>query len=138
VINWLVIRGLRERGGHNARLAEGLRRSTLDMIEQGADAHEVRHAAMRLMEANSVGEEFTTPSRRQYRHGWLWDSAIAAMSWPLIPIKPELSATATREEDSPAFCEYFHPNTGQPLGAPRVTWTASLYLELLHLEEAPE
>ncbi|HEX8229794.1 MAG TPA: trehalase family glycosidase [Chloroflexia bacterium] len=133
VTNWLVIRGLRERGGHDARLAEVLRRSTLTMIEQEEDAGEVRHAAMQLMEVNSVGEEFTTPSRRQYRHGWLWDSAIAAMSWPLVPMKPDVSATAPGEENNTAFCEYFHPYTGQPLGAPRMTWTASLYLELQHM-----
>ncbi|MDQ5825263.1 MAG: hypothetical protein M3441_13805 [Chloroflexota bacterium] len=133
VTNWLVIRGLRERGGHDARLAEAVRRSTLAMIEQGAEADEVRHAAMRLMEANSVGEEFTTPSRRQYRHGWLWDSAIVAASWPMVPIMPEVSVTAANEEDGPTFWEYFHPHTGQTLGAPRMTWTASLYLELLHM-----
>ncbi|HEX8596929.1 MAG TPA: trehalase family glycosidase [Chloroflexia bacterium] len=133
VTNWLVIRGLRERGGVYARLAEALRQSTLAMIEQGAEAGGVRDEAMRLMEANSVGEEFTTPSRRQYPHGWLWDSAIAAASWPLVAVKPEGSATAAGEEDGPAFWEYFHPYTGQPLGAPRMTWTASLYLELLHL-----
>jgi hypothetical protein len=135
VTNWLVIRGLRERGGEHARLAEALRRSTLVMIEQGADADEVRRAAMRRMEANSVGEEFTTPSPQQYRHGWLWDSAIAAMSWPLVSEQPGGGTAGGPGEESHGSWEYYHPFTAQPLGAPGMTWTASLYLELLHMGE---
>ncbi len=134
ITNWLVIRGLRERphldGG---ALAEVLRRSTLDTISEGQDAGVVREAATALMEANSVGEEFTTPSRRQYQHGWLWDSAIVAANWPLVPGKPGANGPAP---DAPGFWEYYHPQTGAPLGAAHMTWTASLYLELLHLGES--
>jgi hypothetical protein len=103
------------------------------MIEEGAEAEEARRAAALCMEANSVGEEFTTPSRRQYQHGWLWDSAIAAASWPLVPTKPGASEGAPTADSTPRFYEYYHPHTGEPLGAARMTWTASLYLELLHM-----
>jgi hypothetical protein len=136
VTNRLVIRGLRERespGGPSA--ADALRQSTLRMIEEGLDPEDVRQAAMRLMEANSVGEDFTTPSRRQYQHGWLWDSAIVAAGWPLVAEKPEVGAAARAGEGKPGFWEYYHPTTGEPLGAQYMTWTASLYLELLDITQ---
>ncbi len=138
VTNWLVMRGLSERGGLDGpALAETLRQSTLRMIAEGLDTDVVREAAISLMEANSVGEDFTTPSRRQYQHGWLWDSAIVAASWPLVPDKPDVigngGSGGSGEQSSPGFWEYYHPQTGAPLGAVRMTWTASLYLELLHL-----
>ena len=128
VTNWLIIRGLRERGSETASLAETLRQSTLRMIAEGLDPEGVGQAAARLMEANSVGEDFTTPSRRQYQHGWLWDSAIVASSWPLVADRP-----AANVDDNPGFWEYYHPATGEPLGARYMTWTASLYLELLSM-----
>ena len=130
VTNWLIVRGLREReDAHVPVLAETLRQSTLDMIAEGLNAEQVRQAAVRLMEANSVGEDFTTPSRRQYQHGWLWDSAIVAASWPLVEDGPN----AGTDEEKPGFWEYYHPATGAPLGARYMTWTASLYLELLDM-----
>lgn len=132
VTNWLVVRGLMERGSAAGRaLAEALRRSTLRMIEEGLDPQVVRQAAMRMMEANSAGEDFTTPSRRQYQHGWLWDSAIVAASWPLVSDKPDVGADPG--QGRPGFWEYYHPATGEPLGARHMTWTASLYLELLDI-----
>ena len=136
VTNWLVVRGLEEcenKEGH--KLAGALRDSTLRMVEEGIDPDEVRDAAMRLMEANSVGEDFTTPSQRQYQHGWLWDSAIVAASWPLVDKKPAVSNSEMKPESAskPGFWEYYHPGTGAPLGAASMTWTASLYLELRHM-----
>ncbi|HEX8220156.1 MAG TPA: trehalase family glycosidase [Chloroflexia bacterium] len=133
VTNWLIIRALRARDNElSQRLAGALRRSTLAMIEGGAGVERTRRAAVLCMEANSVRDEFTTPSRRQYQHGWLWDSAIAAACWPLVPTKPAPTEAAA-ENATPGFWEYYHPHTGEPLGAPCMTWTASLYLELLHM-----
>jgi hypothetical protein len=132
VTNWLIVRGLRERETAGARaLSETLRQSTLRMIAESLDPAEVRHAAVRLMEANSVGEDFTTPSRRQYQHGWLWDSAIVAASWPLVTEKPDVGDLT--DDATPGFWEYYHPQTGEPLGARYMTWTASLYIELLDI-----
>ena len=80
------------------------------------------------LERHSFGEAFTTPSRQQYAHAWLWDSAIVAASWPLVGDKP---APRAPQPGDPGFWEYYEPATGAPLGAAPMTWTASLYLELL-------
>ncbi len=124
VTNWLVILGLRERG---LPLVEELRARTLRMISEGADEKRVHRAAIGVMEQNSFGEEFTTPSTRQYAHAWLWDSTIVAVSWPLVRNKPTARAP---QEDDPGFWEYYDPLAGTPLGAAHMTWTASLFLEL--------
>lgn len=124
VTNWLVYRGLRE---HDSSLAEELRVRTLKMIAEGVDDSVARQAAMQVMERHSYGEEFTTPSNKQYAHAWLWDSAIVAVSWPLLEEKPSVLDI----EGKPGFWEYYHPSTGEPLGAAPMTWTASLYLEML-------
>lgn len=124
VTNWLLWRGLCERG---STCAETLRQSTLEMISEGVDLAVSREAACRVMERNSVGEAFTTPSTRQYQHAWLWDSAIVASSWPLVSEKPDVLPP---QESEPGFWEYYEPHTGAPLGAAHMTWTASLFLEL--------
>lgn len=123
VTNWLVYLGLRERG---LPLADKLRLRTLKMIAEGVDDATTRSAAIDIMERHSYGEEFTTPSNRQYAHAWLWDSAIVAMSWPLVAEKP----ASIGSPEKPGFWEYYHPHTGEPLGASPMSWTASLYLEL--------
>lgn len=128
VTNWLIWRGLRER---RSPLTGKIQSATLDMIAQGQGYDSVAQEAAALMEANSEGKDdmmYTTPSRRQYRHAWLWDSAITATCWPHVSEKPQITAQAP---EMPGFWEYFHPYTGQPLGAPRMTWTAALFLDLL-------
>jgi hypothetical protein len=125
VTNWLVLRGLRERGLPEAG---SLRARTLRMIAEGARPEQARRAAIDVLERHSFGEAFTTPSRQQYAHAWLWDSAIVAASWPLVGDKP---APAEPQPGAPGFWEYYEPATGEPLGAAPMTWTASLYLELL-------
>ncbi len=129
VTNWLVLDGLRER---RLPAAEQLRRSTVQVIAEGVPLDDATKLAMQVMEANSAGrdgEEYTTPSTSQYRHAWVWDSAIAAISWPYIAEKPaRLEPNALK----PGFWEYYHPLTGAPLGAKHMTWTASLFLDLLH------
>ena len=134
VTNWLVLRGLQETASLQAhQVAEELRSRTLAMIaERNSDGEAVRQAAMETLELNSVGEDFTTPSRKQYAHGWLWDSAIVAISWPSVEDKP--GPYIPREND-PRFWEYYHPHTGEPLGAPLMSWTASLFIELQDMGE---
>jgi neutral trehalase len=128
VTNWLVIRGLRER---NSSMAEELRLSTLKMIAEGADAAVARRRAMQVLELNSLGEQFTTPSKKQYAHAWLWDSAIVALSWPAVAEKPQ---SYSPQAGDPKFWEYYHPRTGEPLGAPLMSWTASLLIELRDID----
>ena len=128
VTNWLVWKGLSER--HSAA-AEHIRRSTLDVIAEGIPLGDAAKLAMDIMEANSAGrggEEYTTPSTSQYRHAWLWDSAIAAISWLLVEEKPAMIELNTFK---PGFWEYYHPVTGAPLGAKHMTWTASIFLDML-------
>src|SRR5204863_5983305 len=103
------------------------REISLNMIAEGADRDALRQAAMGVMELNSFGDELTTPSKKQYAHAWLWDSAIVALSWPLVADKPE---PYIPQPGDPLFWEYYHPHTGVPLGAPLMSWTASLFLEL--------
>src|SRR5204863_3135668 len=105
VTNWLVTRGLRERG---SSLAEELRARTLEMVAEGSGEDALRRAAMGVMERNSFGEEFTAPSKQQYAHGWLWDSAVVALSWPAVTARPRTYAPRPGE---PGFWEYYHPRT---------------------------
>ena len=128
VTNWLVWRGLRERGH---ALAADIRSSTLDMTSEGVTYEEVAHAAMSVMRANSAGEggeEYTTPSTRQYRHAWLWDSAITAVAWPRVREEPP---PHDLRPGRPGFWEYYQPLTGEPLGAAYMTWTAAVFLDML-------
>jgi hypothetical protein len=124
VTNWLIIEGLRSR---RPDLAERLRQSTLAMIAERREPETLREAAGRLLVRNSYRDGFTTPSGQQYAHGWLWDSALVAMSWPLVT---EGVGQKTQVSE-PRFWEYFEPFTGEPLGAPEMSWTASLFLEML-------
>jgi glycogen debranching enzyme len=134
VTNWLVLEGLNEREA--TALHDSLIPSTVGMIAEGVSIEEACRAAARVLELNSIGEEYTTPSRKQYAHAWLWDSAIVAVSWPLVEQKPEPYAPG--EEPHPGFWEYYHPHTGEPLGARLMSWTASLFLELAHLSRNRE
>ena len=85
------------------------------------------------MQLNSVGGRTTTPSRGQYQHAWLWDSAVAAVGWAQVAEQPDpLDPTSA----GPLFWEYYHPQTGEPLGAQLMTWTAAVYLDLLSPEAA--
>lgn len=127
VTNWLILLALRQ---HDPQAAEDLRQRTLRMIAEGINHDHARHSAIVVLRQNSFGEEFTTPSTRQYQHGWLWDSAIVAATWPLIETEPQLHHASS---PSPGFWEYYHPHTGAPLGAPQMTWTASLFLEMLNM-----
>ena len=128
VTNWLIFESLRERG---SPAAEQIRRSTLQVIAEGVPLDDAAKLAMEVMEANSAGrdgEEYTTPSTSQYSHAWLWDSAIAAIGWLHVEGKPVRTELDARK---PGFWEYYHPVTGAPLGARHMTWTASLFLEML-------
>lgn len=160
VTNWLMVEGLTK---YDGEMAEALRASTIRTIEQNrkATAERIRALAASLMMHNSYADRFTTPSRTQYRHGWFWDSCLAAIGWVHVPEKPagrefwdtvSTRFLALREKAGPGraqmdvaeeldcvlFSEYFVPEAtgeypaGAPIGAPLMTWTASLYLDLTH------
>ena len=126
VPNWLLVRALADR---RPEVADQLRERTLAMIAEGEENPGTwRERAEQLMDFNSVAARTTTPSRGQYQHAWLWDSAIAAVGWTHVDDKP---APFDPASDGPRFWEYFHPFTGEPLGAKLMTWTAAVFLDLL-------
>jgi hypothetical protein len=160
VTNWLVHEGLKK---YDGKKAEALRQSTIRTIEQNRKTSGERFLSLAasLMMYNSYRDRFTTPSRAQYQHGWLWDSCLAAVGWVHVPEEPAgrkfWDAVARRyvslqekagpgnaqrdiaeERDCVLFSEYFVPiaargyPAGAPIGAPLMTWTASLYLDLKH------
>lgn len=158
VRNWMIIRGLEK---YDRKLSAKLKKQTIGLVAQGhKDMKKLGELAGSLMEYNSFGEQFTTPSRAQYCHGWLWDSGFAAIGWRHVKKKPnteiwrniaarkeklmshdhELEETKKmiREEfRMPLFDEFYAPTNskkfkaGSALGAEKMTWTASLFLDLL-------
>ena len=126
VPNWLLYRALRRLAPD---LSLRLRDCTLRMIaESEGDPTQWRRRAAEVMAYNSVGGRTTTPSRQQYQHAWLWDSAVAAIGWTLVDDEPAAFDPAS---PGPLFWEYYHPYTGAPLGARLMTWTAAVFLDLL-------
>jgi len=158
VRNWVVVKGLEN---YDKALAKKVREQTIDLISQGFKGVEgLKKLAASLMEFNSFGEEFTTPSKQQYCHGWLWDSGFAAMGWRFVKDKPEAGIwkkvsqrkkslleegasldqarhALQKEFQMPLFSEYFSPisenglKAGSPLGSDMMTWTAALFLNLV-------
>ncbi len=132
VPNWLLTRAL---PAHDAGLAARLRERTLTMLAEGeGDPMRWRERAAQTMQLNSVGGRTTTPSRGQYQHAWLWDSAIAAVGWAHVGEPPVALDPAS---PGPLFWEYYHPLTGEPLGAKLMTWSAAVYLDLLDESRNP-
>ncbi len=158
VRNWIVTKGLEN---YDKALAKKVREQTIKLIAQGfKGVKELESLAASLMEYNSFNESFTTPSKTQYGHGWLWDSGFAAIGWSRVRKKPdsgiwkrvdlrkkalrkegasaeEIKKALAREFQMPLFDEYFAPiasekgRAGRPLGSDKMTWTAALLLDLL-------
>jgi hypothetical protein len=158
ITNWFLIQGLRH---HAPRQALQLAQHTMAMIAEGYPLERTYELAVALQEFNSVAGRFTTPSKNQYKHGWLWDSCFAALGWQHVTEKADsapfealfaykqrrkaegASPAALREElkrrfDMPLFYEYYasapqgdYP-AGQPLGSDLMTWTASVFIDLYH------
>jgi hypothetical protein len=158
VRNWIVAKGLQH---YDRALAEKVRQHTLELVGQGhREMKRLESLAAALMEFNSFGEQFTTPSKKQYCHGWLWDSGFAAIGWSHVKKRPnagiwerisrkqrefeetglgkaEAKAAVRQEFAIPLFDEYFAPlkangfEAGAALGADKMTWTAALFLDLL-------
>jgi hypothetical protein len=130
VTNWLVALGFEKSGFIEE--AKELRDGTVRVIAE-RETGDLRERAARLMEYMSYGEEFTTPSKQQYCHGWLWDSGFAAIGWTRVEEKLDGLST-------PLFGEYYCPvdfeghRAGEPIGAPMMTWTAAIFLDLTYRE----
>ncbi len=158
VRNWMVLKGLEH---FDKKLSKKLKKQTISLISQGhSDLERLSGMAASVMEYNSFGEEFTTPSRAQYSHGWLWDSGFAAIGWRHVKQKPnteiwrrvaarkeklvasgkslgEAKLAVKEEFDIPLFEEFYAPTNskgvkaGDALGAEKMTWTASFFLDLV-------
>lgn len=155
--NWIIIKGLE---GYDRLLANKLKKQTIKLISEDYDIKNVKRHAMQLMEYNSIGEEFTTPSKSQYSHGWLWDSGFSAIGWRHVEKKEskdiwekvserkkillkqgvelkKIRKILGKEFKMPFFDEYYSPitarshKTGEPIGAEMMTWTAALFIDLI-------
>ena len=160
VTNWLMHEGLKMYDGEMAEALRASTIRTIEQNRR-TSAERIRALATSLIMHNSHADRFTTPSKTQYQHGWFWDSCLAAIGWVHVPEKPAgqefwdtvtMRYMALREKDGAAsaqrdvseerdcvlFSEYFVPEAtgeypaGAPIGAPLMTWTASLYLDLAH------
>lgn len=156
VTNWLICEHLQKA---YPKLAEPYVQESLDLIAEGIDAKTTRETAMKLMYFNLVYERFTTPSKNQYKHGWLWDSVFAAIGWLYVDeevdtlvykevmvfkqeaIKEGKALYEIREAIKekfhiPLFDEYYVAKATSkyplkaPIGSEMMTWTAAVYLDL--------
>ncbi len=162
-INWLIYEGMKN---YDKFKAEKLRKNTLKIVEYNKKFPIIfcKKLASSLMEFNSFGEEFTTPSKAQYHHGWFWDSCFAAVGWVNVDEKPretdiwdkvnvriseiknkrgleKINSFLGKEFDIFLFDEYFVSSdgrgysAGEPIGSPMMTWSAALYLDLKKMDK---
>jgi len=156
--NWLISRGLEH---YDKPLAEKVKKHTITMVADGMkDLKRAEELAGSVMEYNSFGEDYTTPSRTQYFHAWLWDTGFAAIGWRHVKSKPDdeiwhrvaarkdnlvshgtdlnkVKDLVKQEFKVPFFEEFYAPlptkrfRAGTALGAEKMTWTAAAFLDLL-------
>jgi len=81
IINWFFIEAFDNQQYYALYLS--LKEQTIRLINEdfGHPKDIITKLAFGLMEFNSYDSYFTTPSRQQYHHGWLWDSCFAALGW---------------------------------------------------------
>lgn len=156
IVNWFIIKGLKN---YVPALERQLARITLEMIAEKHDLAQTAKLAAGLLEYATIDGTFTTPSRNQYMHGWLWDSGFAMLGWRTleapgdpaiwekvtarkremmeegVPLR-EIRGKLGKEFAMPLFDEYYAPlttathQTGDPLGSEMMTWTAAVFLDL--------
>lgn len=156
VTNWLIIDDLKHKF---PKLAQRYAQKSMDLICEGIDEKKSQNMAMQLMYFNLVFDRFTTPSKNQYKHGWLWDSVFAAIGW--LYVKEDIQTAVYQEImdykaqqiqsnnelyairqaikkkfEVPLFDEYYVAQTTNkypikaPIGSEMMTWTAAVYLDL--------
>jgi hypothetical protein len=162
IINWFFIEAFYNLKYYD--LYTFLKKETVALISEGSNYSDKKNTelAFSLLEFNSYDNYFTTPSRQQYHHGWLWDSCFAALGWVYSDKINDILYTTWENIYSqrrllkskgynaqkiknliregcpaPMFSEYYVPVNhedylkGSPLGADMMTWTASVYLDLI-------
>ncbi len=157
IINWLIIEELKK---INNELAINYANKTLKLISEDFNLEKTYQNAIQLMYFNLVFDEFTTPSKNQYKHGWFWDSAFAAIGWINVTTeKPKQNIYKTIYEEKlklleknkqlheirkklkekykvALFDEYYigiktnKYTIGEPIGSEMMTWTAAVYIDL--------
>lgn len=157
ITNWIIIEHLKT---IDNKMAIDFSYKTLKLISEGFDLEETNKNAMNLMYFNLVFDEFTTPSKNQYKHGWFWDSAFASIGWINVDKKTlnnniynniyrDKNSLIKKKENKykirkilknkykvTLFDEYYiGVNTdkykiGEPIGSEMMTWTASVYIDL--------
>ena len=157
ITNWIIIEHLKT---IDNKMAINYSYKTLKLISENFDLNETHKHAMDLMHFNLVLNEFTTPSKNQYKHGWFWDSAFASIGWINVNKKNldnniyediyiYKNSLVSQEENfykirkilkkkykMALFDEYYiGVNTkqyeiGEPIGSEMMTWTASVYIDL--------
>jgi hypothetical protein len=156
ITNWFIIDHLKDT---DIELAKEYAASTIDIISEGYEHKETYINAKKLMFFNLVFDNFTTPSKNQYKHGWLWDSGFASIGWlnvdkfyssevygniyknknSLINENIDLYEIQNRLRDEfqvSLFDEYYigadyqKYKKNEPLGSEMMTWTAAVYLDL--------
>jgi len=158
ITNWLVIEQIKKT---DIALAITHAKNTLDIISEGFDLEETYTNAIDLMNFNLVFDQFTTPSKNQYKHGWFWDSAFATMGWIYVDTQKketiykeifnkksklmqqnihlyEIRKTLKEKYGVALFDEYYvgietlqYPEK-EPIGSEMMTWTAAVYIDLYH------
>ncbi|MBE0497457.1 MAG: hypothetical protein IBX45_13655 [Campylobacterales bacterium] len=165
IINWFFIEAFNEK---EFKLYAFLKKQTIALISEGLGCpqEKIRQLALNLLEFNSYDDYFTTPSKQQYYHGWLWDSCFAALGWihanninetfygtwediysQRVLLKSKSYNTSKiknllrKKYSVPMFSEYYASMSDEnypkdaPLGADMMTWTASVYLDLIHKDK---
>lgn len=156
IMNWLIIEQLKTK---HPNLAKKYSKITLHLIAENYNLETTNKNAMKLMYFNLVNNTFTTPSKNQYQHAWLWDSAFASIGWLHVNHKFEsniydkiykrkdylmqqginlyqIRKALKKNFKVALFDEYYvgiQTNkyaSGEPIGSEMMTWTASVYLDL--------
>jgi len=158
ITNWLVIEQIKKT---DIPLAIHYSKSTINIISENFNLDDTYINAIHLMNFNLVFNQFTTPSRNQYKHGWFWDSAFAAIGWinadtqekdtvyeKIFNEKTKLMKEnidlykirkILKEKYSVSlFDEYYvgietslYPEK-EPIGSEMMSWTAAVYIDLYH------
>ena len=158
ITNWFIIEQLKD---SDIELAKKYAKQSVELISEGFSLEETCINAKKLMYFNLVFDKFTTPSKNQYKHGWLWDSGFASMGWlhvddiyssetydeiyryknSLIKQNVDLSTIRKKLKEKfqlSLFDEYYAGvefqkyQKDEPLGSEMMTWTAAVYLDLYY------